>query len=310
MIESLEIITIISVIIFAFTSIYGKIIIEEVGSSYNFFLLQISLLIPVLLAFNLLIIPDLTYITSVPDLLQLILASILSYIGYLFLYRGFELGNVSVGGVLLSSRVLISIPLAFVIGELYPLLTYFFILVTLFGATLVSWHEGLKLKDFLQFKSSGVNYFLVTLVCWAISNSLTRNLNNHYSPFLFLLIRIFFFTILAIVTYPFMKKILLKGKNLIVSKKLIGMTFIYVLILVSAQFLYIYALGISLTIAEGLGVLEGAFTFLLAVGLSKINYFKDYLQEPMDRITVLVRSVGMLLATIGSLGVILIIQNP
>ena len=307
--ELIAIITITSTIIFAVTSIYGKIIIEELENSYYFFLLQILFILPILFFINLILKPNLTYLTSVSDLLIAFFASIFAFIGYIFLYKGFEVGNVSVGGVMLSSRVLVSIPLAILIGELYPFLTYVFIFIALIGAILVSYKKGLTLKDFFQFKSSGMNYFIVTLFAWAISNTLTRELNNHFEPLLFLFIRIFMFFIIAIITYPYLRSKLTNNQPMYFSKKHIYQVLTYVLILITAQMLYVYALGLSLTITEGLGVLEGIFTFILAISLSKIVYFKNYLQEPLERLTLTVRTFGVLITTIGTFGVLYILQT-
>ena len=307
--ELIAIITIISTIIFAVTSIYGKIIIENIENSYFFFLLQILFIVPILFVVNLIIKPDLTYLSSLPDLIMIFFASIFAFLGYIFLYKGFEVGNVSVGGVMLSARVLLSIPLAILIGELYPILTYFFILIALIGAILVSFKLGLSLKDFFQFKSSGMNYFIITLFSWAISNTLTRELNNHFHPLLFLFLRIIMFLIIAVLTYPFLKQYLAKNQKFQFSRKNIFQIITYVLILITAQVMYVYALGVSLTIAEGLGVLEGMFTFIMAIGLSKNSYFKEYLQEPLERITLLVRTTGVIITMIGTFGVLYIIQT-
>ena len=307
--ELIAIITITSTIIFAVTSIYGKIIIEELENSYYFFLLQILFILPILFFINLILKPNLTYLTSVSDLLIAFFASIFAFIGYIFLYKGFEVGNVSVGGVMLSSRVLVSIPLAILIGELYPFLTYVFIFIALIGAILVSYKKGLTLKDFFQFKSSGMNYFIVTLFAWAISNTLTRELNNHFEPLLFLFIRIFMFFIIAIITYPYLRSKLTNNQPMYFSKKHIYQVLTYVLILITAQMLYVYALGLSLTITEGLGVLEGIFTFILAISLSKIVYFKNYLQEPIEKLTLTVRTFGVLITTVGTFGVLYILQT-
>ena len=110
--ELIAIITITATAIFAVTSIYGKIIIEDLENSYVFFLLQILFIAPVLLVLNIIIRPDLSNLSTPIDLIKVILSSVFSFVGYVFLYKGFEVGNVSVGGVMLSSRVLVSIPLA------------------------------------------------------------------------------------------------------------------------------------------------------------------------------------------------------
>lgn len=307
--ELIALITIISTIIFAVTSIYGKVIIKDVQSSYNFFLMQIILFIPILTVVNILIQPDLTYLFSWLDMTKLVLASIFGFTGYVALYKGFEVGNVSVGGVMLSSRVLVSIPLAIFIGEIYPLFIYVFIAIAFMGAMLVSYREDLSIKDFLQLKSSGLNYFLVTLVSWALANTLTRELNNHFHPLLFLYIRIIFFAIIAIITYPILKKSLSNGISLTFNKKSTNQIILYILILLTAQMMYIYALGESLTIAEGLGVLEGVFTFMMAIGLSKINFFKNYLEEPLGQLTLIVRVFGVLITTLGTIGILYILQT-
>ena len=307
--ELIPIITIIATIIFAVTSIYGKIIIKDVQSSYIFFLMQIILFIPVLTVVNVILQPDLTYLTSWEDMNKIILASVLAFAGYVALYKGFEVGNVSVGGVMLSSRVLLSIPLAIFIGEIYPFFIYVFIFISFLGAILVSWKKDLSVKAFFHLRSSGLNYFLVTLVSWGISNTLIRELNNHFNPLLFLYLRMIIFAIIAILTYPLLNNSLSNGMSIRFTKKNTYQVLLYIFIILTAQIMYVYALGESLTIAEGLGVLEGMFTFVMAIALSKIKYFKNYLEEPLDKLTLLIRTFGVLVTTIGTIGVLVILQT-
>jgi hypothetical protein len=78
---------------------------------------------------------------------------------------------------------------------------------------------------------------------------------------------------------------------------------VYVFILVSAQALFVYSLGKSLTVTEGIGVAEGAVTFIFSIVVASF-IDNSVLQEPMDRKSLLLRTAGVFLATIGTLGVV------
>lgn len=302
-------IVITSTIIFAFTSIYGKILISKITNSWHFFILQTLLSIPILIIINFILKPDIGPLFEPEKIIILLIASLFAFVGFVTLYKGFETGNVSVGGVLLSARVLVSIPLALLLGEIYPLLVYFFIFIALIGAFLVSYNEKLSKNDFFKLKSSGMNYFLVTLVFWAISNSIVRNLNNSVHPLLFLLFRSTIFIIICLILYPILNKKLANNKAISFSSNTLKHAIVYVCILIIAQLLFLQALGESLTIAEGLGVLEGVFTFLMAILLSKIQYFRNYLLEPLERKTLKVRTIGVIITTLATIGVVYILQT-
>ena len=137
---------------------------------------------------------------------------------------------------------------------------------------------------------------------WFISNSFVRELNNEVNPFLFLLIRVIIFSVLAFLTFPLFKKIFAEGRQMKINRRIVMHTFFYIIVLIIAQSSFIFALGHNLTIAEGLGILEGVFTFIFVMALAKTKFFKNYLFEPIDRKTLTVRTIGVTLAFIGTAG--------
>lgn len=297
----------IATILFAITSIYGKYIFTKMGSSYHFFLVQLIITGILLFIGNLILIPDISSIYDLKNLFLLILSSFLAYVGFISLYRGFEVGNVSVGGVLLSSRVLITIPLALLIGEIYPSLVYVLIIIAVIGALMVSWTKNLPIKELLLLKSSGMYYFVLTLITWSLSNAVVRALNNAFHPLLFLFIRIIFFAIIALLSHSYLNpRLSPKTKFIKLNRPILLHTLMYSFILLSAQSLFIWALGESLLITETIGIFEGIFTFILAISISLIPYFRNYLNEPLDKLTLSVRSMGTVITTLTTVGVVLL----
>jgi hypothetical protein len=309
LIEPILAIIIIATFVFAASSIYGKFLIKEVQSSYHFLLLQIIFSFVLVCLVNIMLFLSGYYPAidlQISGVVLIFLASIFAFIGFVTLLRGFEIGDVSVGGVFLSSRVFISVPIAIIfIGEKYPFITYICIVITIVGALMVSWQKNLPIKEVLTFRASGSNYFLITLISWGVANSIVRQLNNEVFLLLFLLIRGVFFVTFAVVTYPILNRFLASGKAIKYTSTSIKHTGIYILILFFAQASFVYALGVSLTLTEGIGVLEGVFTFLLAVIISKNLKWKEILEEPLDQLTLSIRSIGVILAIIGTVGVLI-----
>jgi hypothetical protein len=81
-------------------------------------------------------------------------------------------------------------------------------------------------------------------------------------------------------------------------------TIFYAIILIIAQTSFVYALGENLTITEGVGILEGVFTFIFVISLYKTEFFKKYLFEATDIKTLSIRITGVILAFLGTAGAI------
>ena len=121
LIEDYQIILVISVNLFAISSILGKYLINDSGGPLNFLLYQLIIALPFLLVISYF---EYWRDSSIISLMttKLILAffflSLFAVIGYISLLKGFDEGNVSVGGIILSSRVVLSVPLAvFILSE-------------------------------------------------------------------------------------------------------------------------------------------------------------------------------------------------
>ncbi|MDH5646201.1 MAG: hypothetical protein OEZ01_09350, partial [Candidatus Heimdallarchaeota archaeon] len=230
-------------------------------------------------------------------------SSILTFIGYISLTIGLERGNASVGGVLLSSRVLFSIPLAIIIiGEIYNFMVYISILIAIIGSISVSWKKSMRLIDLILLRSKGIRWFILTSISWSVSNMIIRQLEQSVPVLEFLFYRQIVFVILIIITFLSIKNKL--HTKLTLNKNLLLKYSIYSAFLLFAQFLYIYALGFSLTITESIGIMEGAFTLLFSILIAKY-YNNQILNEPIDRESILIRIVGMIFASIGTLGVVI-----
>lgn len=300
----------ISVIFFGLGSILIKYIIPEVNGSIQFLSLQLPLsfllILPIFLIFESW--NSSSYWGNVLEYLPLIFAaSMLSFIGFLLMNVGLEHGNASVGSVILSSRVFFSVPLAIlIVGETYPPLTYVFILIALIGAITVSWREELSLKAMLLFQAKGIRWFFGTALFWAIANLIVRQIGDSVSVLTFIFIRGTILLFASFITYRIYRRY--RGiKPISYQRKTAGKLALYLVSNLAAQFMFIFALGVSLTITEAIGTGEGVVTLIGSIILAKYVDNK-ILDEPTTGSSITIRIVGAIFAITGTLGVVLVSQ--
>ena len=68
---------------------------------------------------------------------------------------------------------------------------------------------------------------------------------------------------------------------------------------------FLFILGDSVTLSESVSTLEGLFVFVMVVFFSKHSRLRKGLNEPMDRRTLTIRFIGIIIATFGSIGIVL-----
>ncbi len=300
---------ILAIIFFAGTSVLAKLLIPDVGGPYSFFVIQSVLAAP-LAFFSLYLIEQRVFNPAITDLsvaLTFLTATLLGFVGFICLIIGFSKGNASVGGIFLSSRLVINIPLAFIfLQERYPIEIYLLIAATLVGALIVSWDETLSLKEVFLFQGKGVKWFVLTMVFWALANLFTANIRNRISAIEFIAYRQLIFVLMAFLFFPFLHSLVDEGLGQI-TNRFWAMIIGYVVLLISAQALFVYSLNQSLTITEGIGAMEGVATFLLSVAIAK-TFGNSKLEEPLKRQTLVIRSAGVLISTVSVL-LIVLLQN-
>lgn len=251
---------------------------------------------------------DFSSLFLIENIIILSISSIFVFLGIVTFYVGLFKGNVSVGTVVLSTRVLFAIPLGFLLlGEIFDLIIYIWIIITIIGILLVTWEEGLSLSDVLFFRG-GTIYFIVTSIFWAIANAIIRFLNNEVHIVGIIVIRLVILTILMFASFSYLNKNLSSGTPFKFSKRHALLTIYLVIIIMIADFGFIYSIGESLTISESIGALQGLFVFLIIIFTSKISLIKIGLKEKMDKKTLIIRSLGIILATTGTLSIILGIE--
>ncbi len=295
----------IAVFLFATTSVMTKYLIAMVGGPYRFLAYQLTVGLTII--WSVFFLFDSTPID--PNLgnpevvMSLLLSSIFAFGGFVCLMIGFSKGNASVGGIFIASRLIVNIPLAFVfLGEKYPFFVYVLILVTLFGAILVSWDGDLTVKEVFLMKGKGVAWFFLTMVLWGLSNFFIADIGNQLSALEFLAYRQVFLLIAVWLFYPLISPNV-DGNSKGVSLSFIRLLLLYIAFTVSAQLLFISSLLQNLTITEGIGAMEGAATFLISLGTAKL-LGNSVLNEVMDRRTLLLRIAGVVLSTFGVLAII------
>ncbi len=295
----------IAVFLFAATSVMAKYLIVMVGGPYRFLAYQLTVGLFVIWFILLLFDPTpLNPNLKHPEVFRsFLLSSLFGFGGFVCLMIGFSKGNASVGGIFISSRLAVNIPLAFIfLGEKYPVFVYVLILITLLGAILVSWEESLTVKDVFLMKGKGVIWFFLTMVFWGLSNLFITDIGNRLSSIEFLAYRQLFLFGATWMFFPLISR-KVDGRTGPFSFSFICLLLLYIAFTVSAQLLFIFSLLQNLTITEGIGAMEGAATFVISLGTAKL-IGNSVLDEAMDRRMLLLRTTGVVLSTFGVMAII------
>jgi drug/metabolite transporter (DMT)-like permease len=115
-------------------------------------------------------------------------SGILGIIGYLFLYRGFQKGNISVVSPIAASWSIITTPLAvFLFQETLMPLQIIGIIAVFIGIFLASTNLAELKKSIRQGRSNGVSDGLISMVAWGITYTLLRPIAIAFGPIISLL---------------------------------------------------------------------------------------------------------------------------
>lgn len=285
----------------------GKYLINASGGPINFLVYQLITALPLLLIISYFEYWRDSSIISLMTLelfIAFFLLSLFAFVGYISLLNGFNEGNVSVGGIILSSRVILSVPLAvFILSESYKIEVYIAITISLLGAITVSWDKNLDLKSLFSLKAAGIRWYFLTTIMWTLSNFLISYSLEDVPTFTVIMIRQVFMIGFALLFY-LTKYQAYSNARIPLSLNLIKKLIVYVLVITTAQAGFVYGLSKKLGVSEAIGVAEGPFTLIFALILAKF-IDNSVLKEPLDRKSVSVRLIGALIAVIGTLGVVL-----
>ena len=302
MIIPLYVITsIIAIIIFSGVSILLKYLIPQSGGPVQFtfiqFTISFTLHIFVIIIYSSFFNP--LYDIDFNQLLLIFLATLFGFLGYLSYMAGLNKGTASLGGVILSSRVFISIPIALILfNETYISSIYFSILLALIGSIIVSWDDKQSIGSIIKLKAPGIRYFFAAAFLWVFQNLIIRDLNNSIDLLLFLTIRMGFFFLFSTIFIYFYLNYTNNSFSLPKRKTISGIILYGVLSLI-AQLGLVYALGENLLITETIGAFEGTLTFVFAILFA--NFIKnDFLNEPLSSKIILTRFFGVILSFIGT----------
>lgn len=129
-------------------------------------------------------------------------AGILGVIGYVFLYSGFQKGNVSIVSPITASWSVITTILAvFLFQETLNPLQIIGVIAVFIGVFLASTNLAELKKSIQQGRSSGVTDALISMVAWGIAYTLLRPMSLAFGPIMALLfLRIAAITILLSLT--------------------------------------------------------------------------------------------------------------
>lgn len=293
--------SIIAIIIFSGVSILLKYLIPQSGGPVQFtfiqFTISFTLHIFVIIIYTSFFNP--LYNIDFNQLLLIFLATLFGFLGYLSYMAGLNKGTASLGGVILSSRVFISIPIALILfNETYISSIYFSILLALIGSIIVSWDDKQSIGSIIKFRAPGIRYFFAAAFLWVFQNLIIRDLNNSIDLLLFLTIRMgFFFLFSTIFIYFYLNYT--NNSFSFPKRKTISGIILYGVLSLIAQLGLVYALGENLLITETIGAFEGTLTFVFAILFA--NFIKnDFLNEPLSSKIILTRFFGVILSFIGT----------
>ena len=293
--------SIIAIIIFSGVSILLKYLIPQSGGPVQFtfiqFTISFTLHIFVIIIYSSFFNP--LYDIDFNQLLLIFLATLFGFLGYLSYMAGLNKGTASLGGVILSSRVFISIPIALILfNETYIPSIYFSILLALIGSIIVSWDDKQSIGSIIKLRAPGIRYFFAAAFLWVFQNLIIRDLNNSIDLILFLTIRMgFFFLFSTIFIYFYLN--ITNNSFYFPERKTISGIILYGVLSLIAQLGLVYALGENLLITETIGAFEGTLTFVFAILFA--NFIKnDFLNEPLSSKIILTRFFGVILSFIGT----------
>lgn len=293
--------SIIAITIFSGVSILLKYLIPQSGGPVQFtfiqFTISFTLHIFVIIIYSSFFNP--LYDIDFNQLLLIFLATLFGFLGYLSYMAGLNKGTASLGGVILSSRVFISIPIALILfNETYISSIYFSILLALIGSIIVSWDDKQSIGSIIKLRAPGIRYFFAAAFLWVFQNLIIRDLNNSIDLILFLTIRMgFFFLFSTIFIYFYLN--ITNNSFYFPERKTISGIILYGVLSLIAQLGLVYALGENLLITETIGAFEGTLTFVFAILFA--NFIKnDFLNEPLSSKIILTRFFGVILSFIGT----------
>ncbi|MFX0183179.1 MAG: EamA family transporter [Candidatus Hodarchaeota archaeon] len=297
----------IGTIVISISFVYGKLVLVQIKNPVHMLFLQISInyillliiYLPSLLVFG----SELNANLSISNIFIISCSAMAIFAGLVTFFIGLHEGNVSAGGVIVSSRVIASILLAWLfLNERFPINSYLFILVVFIGVLMVSWQKELRLEEIFLFRSSGSGWFIVAVIFFAIGNAFIRLLSNQINILTQLIFRLTFLLIATLIAYPLLnRKIGDKRplKETVRNPKLVLQAIIYVALILIADIVITLAIGESLTITEAITALEGLFVFMFMILIANNKTLQKALQEPFDKKTLTVRFLGVVIATIG-----------
>ena len=297
----------IGTIVISISFIYSKLVLTQIKNPVHMLFLQIAINYVLLLIIyfpSLLVIgSELNANLSISNIFIILCSAIAIFVGLITFFIGLHEGNVSTGGVIVSSRVIVSLLLAWVfLNERFPFNSYLFILIVFIGVLLVSWQQELKLKEVFLFKSSGSGWFLIAVTFFAIGNAFIRLLSNQINVLTQLVFRLTFLLIATLVSYPLLNRRIGNRRHLketLGKPRLVLQAIIYVVLIMIADITTTLAIGESLTITEAITALEGLFVFIFMILIAQNKTLLKALQEPFDKKTLTVRFLGVIIATIG-----------
>ncbi|MHA2246229.1 MAG: EamA family transporter [Candidatus Hodarchaeales archaeon] len=297
----------IGTIVISVSFVYSKLVLAQIENPIHMVFLQIAinyilLLIiyfPSLLLFG----SEMNENLTISNIFIIFCSAMVIFAGLVTFFVGLKEGNVSTGGVIVSSRVIVSVFLAWLfLDEYFPFHSYLFILVVFIGVLIVSWQKELRLKDIFLFKSSGSGWFILAVFFFALGNAFIRLLSNQINILTQLVFRLSFLLIVTLLFYPLLNRKIGDQRSLketVRKSKLVLQTIIYVILIMIADIATTLAIGESLTITEAIAALEGFFVFILMALIAQNKTLQKALQEPFDRKTLTVRFLGVIIATIG-----------
>ena len=226
----------------------------------------------------------------------IILSSIAGFIGSLIFILALDLGDVTTGMPVVSTKPIFVLPLSFIfLDEFYGYRVIGWIFLIVLGAIMTSWDERTKLKDLFRNKALGP--FFVTTILYALMGVLSKPALQEIDHFNFISWMHVVQVPLLLVFLPF---VLNKSQKIDFKnhwKQTLPYAILENVFLYGSVITFFFALKFSVTLTEALVASSGAFTVVIGFMLSRIN--PNLIAEKHPKNIYLLRLIGAIMILIG-----------
>lgn len=266
---------------FSLNAIFAKLTSKYAITKRNYFLFYFALS-------QLLFLPIIFFITDIQNpvsgLVPLLLFSVMFFIGNYFIITVLFRYDISILQSFFHFQTVLSVLFAYLfLGEIFPLKSYFYIVLIIIGGFIVGIDEKLSFKAIL---SKNFLLFLCGIFFFAMSDIFAKETTKYMDAYNLKFWGTIIVFIISLSLTPFIEK-----EIKISTKKFLSITLVSFFTFIATLLLY-RAFSYNITISQPIGMFGSAVTFLIAVVLSIIKPgFLEYHPKKIYAI----RGIGLIL---------------